>query len=407
MRSGSTSVRLNASPDFLSSSTRIPVPGWGFDDFALWWESGGDQLLPAVGRALGMVADPIASVPWKVYRDGLEVPVPLWVRDPQNAQRDGRLPTLDATGYSPLPGKAFWLDALYATVLHGNALIYAPNRDTAGYPLAPMFRIPSGTFRLVPNPQDMLNGSCWCDVCDLLHAQGTPNAPRWEIGGIRAHLRLEDVIHLRGKPPYTRHGMGVGVLEKYAKAFRLGELLAGYSASTFNTGVPTGYLKVGTAASVEQLQKLKRDWLDAQNSRNGRTIAVLGQMVDFTPITINPTDADLVKVGDLVLRDIAHAFGLSAYDLDVQGTSNTYANVQDKQLQRRQDSLLSWATLIEAALEVHLPAGTDMKIALDGLERGTTSQRYDNHTKALAAGFLTMDEVREMEDRPPLGGVTP
>jgi phage portal protein BeeE len=371
MRSGSTSIRVNASPDFLSESTRIPIPAWGFDDFAVWWEAGGSRWLPAVGRAVGMVCDPLASVPWQVLRGNEELPVPGWIRDPQNAQRDGRV---GGAVVNALPGPAFWMDVLYAMVLHGNALVWAPNRDTAGYPLAPMWRLPSGVFQ-------------------------------WDQGGWRVGdewLDPAQVIHFRGKPPYSRHGLGVGVLERYAHAFDLGAALDGYAASTFRSGVPTGYLKVATAATEEQLKKLKADWLTAQNSQDGRTIAVLGQMVDFTPITIKPTDADLVKVSDLVLRGIAHAFGLSAHDLDVQGTSNTYANVQDRQMQRRQDSLLPWARLVESTLEANLPGQVRAFIALDGLERGNTSQRINDYSAAIAAGVLTVEEARERENLPPL-----
>jgi phage portal protein BeeE len=374
MRSGSTSLRVNASPDFLSEATRIPIPAWGFDDFAVWWEAGGASQLPAVGRAVGMIADPLASVPWRVVRGREQLDSPLWIRDPQNAQRDRRV---RATVTGALPGPAFWMDVIYAVVLHGNALLYTPNRDPlTGYPLAPLFRVPSGTF-------------AW-----------DPGSGGWQVGDER--LGVDVVLHFCGKPPYTRHGLGVGVLERYAHAFDLGAALDRYAASTFRTGVPTGYLKVAAQATADQLRKLKADWLEAQNTADGRTIAVLGQMVDFQPITIKPTDADLVKVSDLVLRGIAHAFGLSAHDLDVQGTSDTYANVQDRQMQRRQDSLLPWARLIESTVETCLPAGQQLVIGLDGLERGNTSQRLADYRQALDGGFMTVDEVRESEGRPPM-----
>jgi phage portal protein BeeE len=71
-------------------------------------------------------------------------------------------------------------------------------------------------------------------------------------------------------------------------------------------------------------------------------------------------------------------------------------------MQRRQDSLLPWARLIESTVETCLPAGQQLVIGLDGLERGNTSQRLADYRAALDGGFMTVDEVRESEGRPPM-----
>jgi phage portal protein BeeE len=63
---------------------------------------------------------------------------------------------------------------------------------------------------------------------------------------------------------------------------------------------------------------------------------------------------------------------------------------------------LPWAARIEAVLDAQIPRGTSVKIALDALARADTKTRYDGHKIALEAGFLTVDEVRALEDRPPL-----
>ena len=57
---------------------------------------------------------------------------------------------------------------------------------------------------------------------------------------------------------------------------------------------------------------------------------------------------------------------------------------------------------LEEALTDLSPAGQTIRFNLEGLLRSDTSSRYASHRVALEAGFLTVDEVRRIEGRPPL-----
>jgi phage portal protein BeeE len=62
-----------------------------------------------------------------------------------------------------------------------------------------------------------------------------------------------------------------------------------------------------------------------------------------------------------------------------------------------------WVRRIESCLDAEFPAGTSVKIATAGLERADTTTRYNAYKTALDAGWMTVDEVRALEDLPPLG----
>jgi phage portal protein BeeE len=49
------------------------------------------------------------------------------------------------------------------------------------------------------------------------------------------------------------------------------------------------------------------------------------------------------------------------------------------------------------------PRGHRVRFALDDYLRSDTSARYDAYATAIAAGFMTVDEVRALEHLPPLG----
>jgi phage portal protein BeeE len=50
----------------------------------------------------------------------------------------------------------------------------------------------------------------------------------------------------------------------------------------------------------------------------------------------------------------------------------------------------------------YLPRGQYAKMNVDALLRPDTKSRYEAHKIALDSGFLTLDEVRELENREPI-----
>jgi phage portal protein BeeE len=63
-------------------------------------------------------------------------------------------------------------------------------------------------------------------------------------------------------------------------------------------------------------------------------------------------------------------------------------------------SLTPWLTRVEQAMSDLLPRGQYAKFNLDSLLRGDTLSRYQAHKIGIDAGFLTVDEVRHIEDKP-------
>lgn len=102
------------------------------------------------------------------------------------------------------------------------------------------------------------------------------------------------------------------------------------------------------------------------------------------------------------MRDVALAFGIPAYMLGVPGDSSTYANVESRMIELRTFSLLPWERRIESTLDAQLARGTSLKIRSDALLRADTATRYAAYKTALETGWLTVNEVRELEDRAPL-----
>ena len=367
--------------------------GWEVDRPHLWWmgPEGGEgeggpwgnpppgaepsawfSSLPAVTRCTGLIADTLAGMPWHVFRDGMKTATPSWVSDPQALRQDGRIVSA-ASMEVRLSAVEFWTNAITAALWLGDGYVYVPVRDAGGQPKPPL-------WQLHPADVNIRDGRYW--------VQDVP-------------LPVGSIIHLRGEPPY-QGGHGNGVITRHWADLALGITVRSYTASQYRSGIPPGYLKSSQPHMTEdQAKDLKAQWM-AQHGGASRSIAVLNATTDFNPIAITPIDSALGVAREWSLRDIALMFGISPYQLGVPGDSATYANVQDRAIEFEQFTLLNWIRRIESTLDAQLPLGTSLKIQTAGLERADIATRYAAYSVGLDKGFLTVADVRDLEDLGPM-----
>jgi HK97 family phage portal protein len=371
--------------------------GWEIDQPQLWWlgPSGGDgtggpignpppgaggpywgmAALPAVTRCTSIIADTIAGLPWVVIRGAYDLQsTPTWIADPQVLRLDGRtLGSVDPLDVR-LSAVEFWTNWITSALWLGDGFIYCPVLDKAGQPKPPM-------WTLHPDLVSIENGG-------------------YDVNGVT--IPPENILHLRGEPPYSVDGKGTGVLTRHGPDLGLAITVTSYAQSMYRSGVPAGFLK-STQPNLKQAQAdaLKTSWMAAHGS-GARSIAVLNATTDFTPIQISPVDSALDLAKTWSLRDIAMMFGVPAYMLGVPVSSDTYANVESRMIELRQFTHLNWIRRIESTLDARFPAGTSLKIKSAGLERADTKTRYEAYKLGIDGGWLTVDDVRLLEDMAPL-----
>lgn len=363
------------SPDGFSAVGN-PPPGGGL--------SVGFETLPAVQRCTSLIADVVAGLPWRVVRGEWDrLATPSWVSDPQAKRPDGRASvagSLAQSGLLPesrLSAVEFWASWITSALWWGDGYVYAPVRDAAGAPAAPLWILHPSAVLIDPD-----DGSYW--------VQGDDSA-----------LPAGSVLHLRGGQ-LRADGHGTGVLSQHAADLGLALSVRAYAGQQYGSGIPAGYIESSQpnlqAAEAKQLQDA---WMSQHGGR--RRIAVLNATTRFVPIAVSPLDAQLDNARQWSLRDISMMFGVPSYLLDVPGDSSTYANVESRLIQYRMLSLLNpWVRRIESCLDAQFPTGTSLKIATAGLERADTTTRYNAYKTALDAGWLSVDEVRALEDLAPL-----
>lgn len=350
-------------------------------------DGGNPTGMAAVGRATSLIADTLSGLPWRVVRDNEVIDEPWWLSDPQQLRPDARMTrSLNGAGANPLPGCSFWSQVIISQLWAGFAVLWAAAWSPDGTPASPLVVLNPGMVTIRAYPRDGKEAGVWLD-----NADGGP-----------VRLDPSEVIIVPGEGPYDSDGVAEGLIRRYARLLGLASVIQAYSVGTFTAGVPSGFLKSTNPNLTEQQASDLRSKWEAAHGGGQRGIAVLNSAVDFQPISFSPVDAALIESGYFTTAQIALAFGLEPWMLGVPGTSDTYANIVDRQQHFVTFTLLPWARRIEDTLSALFPRGTQVQIDMRGLLRGDTASRYAGYQIALQNGWLTVDEIRRLEDLGPL-----
>lgn len=359
------------------------------------WPNGWGAAVPAVTRATSLITGPLTVAPFRVLDNGAELPAPRWLTDPMLARPDARVGVQLAAASMLRVRSVFWAEWIRAALWWGvGAIVWLPDAD--GGPMA-------GTLGVV-HPM-------------FLHtAEGVDGSLVWQIDGAEGEPWVFDrdgvleggdwrITVLRNPlSPVDTEGMSQGVFAMSPGVFSLSGNIETYQAGQFRSGVPNGYLKSEVPGMTQaQADKLKGKWLQNHGSSARRSIAVLNSTTSFTPLNLSPVDAALDQVKRLNVADVAFAFGLDPMTLGAGlNNSATYTNLRDAWENHRDFGLGPWIAAAQDTLSSLLPGTQTVTVNLDGFANPTQGERITAYTAALAAGILTLDEVRVLEGLPPL-----
>lgn len=219
-------------------------------------------------------------------------------------------------------------------------------------------------------------------------------------------LSQNELLHI---PLFKLPGSFYGLGPIEAARITLGAAMAAdtYAASYFgNAANPGGIIEVPGEMTEEQASSIGRDWNITHSGpyRAGK-IGVLTGGASFKPLALNAQDAQLLDTRRFGLEEVARLFRvpISLLGHPVAGAMS-FASVEAQNLSFVQHSLRPLLERIEQALSSLLPEKDGfVKFNLDALLRGTTIERYDAYTKGLREGFLSLNDVRAVEDLSPLG----
>lgn len=221
------------------------------------------------------------------------------------------------------------------------------------------------------------------------------------------HIRPSRIKHITlMRIPGSAYGLGP---IQAAQADLRGALdTRDYAANWLDSGgQPNGVLKSDQILSGDMAGSYKKQWNETAGAKKG--VAVLGQGLSYQPVFLSPKDVQFIEAQQFNVTTIARMFGTPASLMlaAVEGNSQTYSNVEQDWLAYARFTLMGYLVEIEDALSSLLPGRQQAKFNLEALLRADTTTRYGAYSNALASGFLTVDEIREIEHLDPLEAPAP
>lgn len=319
------------------------------------------RLIPLYAATSG-IADDVAVTPFHAYRGGRRMDV-----QPQIVKSPG------TNGLSAIAWKS---QAVMSMLLRGFALGLVAATDRQGWPTKVAWQHP-----------------------DNVRIDESTAFPELWVHGRR--VSWESAVYI---PATVLPGSIVGLSP--VSLFRL-QITKGLSAQQFASDffsrgiMPPGVLrntsKVLTPADASTAKtRFKATVAD-------REVLVVGSDWEWTALTVPDDDAKFLETIKATATEFAAVYRVSPEDIGgTTGSSLTYNTLEMNELKRVRRAILPWARRLEDALTSMLPQPQYVKANLDALARADLKTRMESHEIGLRAGVRTNDEVRALEDEPPL-----
>jgi HK97 family phage portal protein len=329
----------------------------------------------AIFSAVSLISDTISTLPIDSYirRDGARFafrPRPAWVQQPD----------IDTTK------EAFYGSLIVSLLLDGNGFVRV-FRDGAG-------RVINMTV-LNPSKVEIRKNKIG-DVVYVYEGEGKP-------------LNKNEMIHI---PDVVRPGeiRGISRVIALKDNFGLALALESYAARFFGQGATTqGLIEFPGNLTPEQAKQLV-DGFDARHRgfRKAHKTGVLSGGAKYVNTSVENDKAQFIDSRRMAVEDVARAFNIPPHLLGLPGT-NTYSSVEQNNIAFVTHTLRPIVQKLESAftpLMVNEPGGSTafIKFTLDGLLRGDANSRFSAYSVGLQAGYLTINDIRRLEDLPPVDG---
>lgn len=214
-------------------------------------------------------------------------------------------------------------------------------------------------------------------------------------GSVR--LNPKDVLHI---PALGYDGLvGYSPIAMAKNAIGLSIAAEEYGAKFFaDGGTPKGVLTLPNL--VKDMDKARESWNAGFNS--GGNVAILEKGAQYTPISINPQDAQFLETRKFQVDEICRIFRIPPHMVgDLEKSS--FSNIEQQSLEFVKYTLNPWVSRWEHSMNRALfndKEKEDMfiKFNVDGLLRGDYKSRMEGYAIGRQNGWLSANDIRDLEN---------
>lgn len=334
--------------------------------------------LSAVWACVRLLSESISTLPLKIY-----------VRQPDGSRKAAT----DHPAYSILcrrpnsemtPSR-FMLMVVASICLRGNAFIekkFIANRLVSLVPLLPqnmvVKRLTTGAleYKYTENGNERV-----IPVKNIMHIRG------FGLDGVCGMMPMKtgrDVI-----------GSAMAVEESAAKIFEQGLQ-------------SSGFLTAEQALNDEQRERLREYMAKFTGSKNAGKIMVLEGGLKYQGVTMNPEDAQMLESRSFSIEEICRWFRVPPFMVGHTTKQSSWASsLEGMNLQFLTHTLRPLLVNIEQEIGRCLLDSDDevfAEFSVEGLLRADSAGRAAYYTSALQNGWMSRNDVRRLENMPPIEG---
>jgi HK97 family phage portal protein len=178
-----------------------------------------------------------------------------------------------------------------------------------------------------------------------------------------------------------------------------------------NGATPALVLKHPQVLDEEAAARLKESWRAAYGgARKAGGIAVLEEGMSLDTLSMSNEDLQLLETRKFTRSEIAALFRVPAHMIGDMERS-TFSNIEHQSIEFVQHCIRPWAVRFEQVLHATLLSDTPQQkrsyffeFQIDGLLRGDIQSRYQAYQVGRQAGFLSINDIRRLENLDPVEG---
>lgn len=333
------------------------------------------MLLSAVYRCVEVISDSIAQLPLEPYKTDSKGYKVKFTNHPSYHILNCE-PNKNMTKYT------FMKVMVRSMLLQGNAYAYI-ERDDKGNAKA--------LYYLQP---DMVTVKVPTRIADDI---------KYSVVGFPKDLERDEVLHILN---YTIDGYeGISTLANARNTLMLASDAEANAEGFFKGGANVGgILKVNSPMTDEDKLSMKQSWNSSFNGINGNPngVAVLDADVTYQPVTVNPTDSQLLETRQFNVIDICRFFGVSpvkAFDL----SKSSYNTIEQMQIAFLTDTLQPLLKKFEEEFnrKIFKPSErckTEIRFSTAPLLRADKQSLANYYNTLFQIGVITPNEIRKELD---------
>jgi len=226
--------------------------------------------------------------------------------------------------------------------------------------------------------------------------------------GDQVILPYERVLHI---PGFGYDGLvGHNPVRLAREAIGMALATEEFGASFFGQGAtPSGVVEYPNTLSDEAYERYVKSVREAyEGLSKAHRLMILEQGLTFKQITIPPEEAQFLETRKFQVSEIARIFRVPPHMLgDLERA--TFSNIEHQSIEFVVHTIRPWLVRWEQAIRMKLLTPAERReffaeFLVDGLLRGDIKSRYEAYAVGRQNGWLSANDIREMENMNPIPG---